>query len=156
MDIRLSKTVEGFLIPVDDESQEFVLNLKAGQVIHADFKKERNYKFHRKWWALVKYAFDHWDVVEFQTPKWEGLTPEKSLDRFRKDLTILAGYYEATHRLNGEVRIEAKSISFGKMNAEEFEELYSNTIDVVLKHVLKNYDKDELERVVEQVLGFAG
>ena len=156
MDIRLSKTVEGFLIPVDDESQEFVLKLKAGQVVHADFKKERNYKFHRKWWALVKYAFDHWEIAEFQAPKWEGLSAEKSLDRFRKDLTILAGYYEATHRLNGEVRIEAKSISFGRMSAEEFEELYSNTIDVVLKHVLKNYDKEELGRVVDQVLGFAG
>jgi hypothetical protein len=68
----------------------------------------------------------------------------------------MAGYYDATHRLDGSVRIEAKSISFANMTADNFAELYSNTIDAVLKHILTNYSRDDLDDTVEQLmLGFA-
>lgn len=56
-------------------------------------------------------------------------------DRFRKDLTILAGFYEQTVRLNGEVRTEAKSLAYGNMEQEEFERCYSSLINAAIKHV---------------------
>lgn len=156
MKLHLQKTPDGLLRPVDDETVEALSSVKMGDILHADFKRMRNYKFHRKWFALVKYAFEHWEPAQLQAAKWVDVTPEKSLDRFRKDLTIMAGHYDASYRLDGSVRIEAKSISFGKMSEEEFNSLYSNTIDAVLKHVLVNYEKAELEGVIDQVLGFAG
>jgi len=59
-------------------------------------------------------------------------------DRFRKDLTILAGFYVQTVRLNGDVRIEAESLAFANMNQDRFESVYSALINAAIKHVFAN------------------
>jgi len=56
-------------------------------------------------------------------------------DRFRKDLTILAGFYVQTVRLNGEIRTEAQSLAFASMDQEKFERVYSALINAAIKHV---------------------
>lgn len=63
------------------------------------------------------------------------------LDRFRKDLTILAGFYEQTVRLNGEIRTEAKSLAYGNMEPDEFERCYNAMINAAIKHLF-NGTKD--------------
>lgn len=154
MELIVIKTPQGALIPADSQTAERLGKVKTGQGIRLKGTRMRNYQFHKKWWALVEFAFDHWEPAALDDPRWKGVTPEKSLDRFRKDLTILAGHYEASYRLDGSVRIEAKSVSFARMDQEEFERLYSDTINAVLKHVLTNYDRDKLDAVVEQLLRF--
>jgi hypothetical protein len=144
----------GILIPADKESQTYVGKLIRNDVITADFKKPRNYEFHKKWFALVKFAYEHWEPSAFQDSKWEGVVPQKSFDRFRKDLIILSGRYDAVYRVDGSVRIEAKSISFGNMNQEEFKELYNSTINVVLDKILTTYNLDDLKKTVEKVEAF--
>jgi len=154
---------EGFFIkmhnalhPAHAEDQELLSNIKAGQPVRLKLTRVRNYEFFKKWWALIDYAFDMWEPPEAgEGSAWrEAINVEKNKDRFRKDITILAGFYEATYRLNGDVRIEAKSISFGSMSEDEFEELYTKTIDVVVKQVLRNYDGETLRGILEQVEGF--
>jgi len=151
----LIKNIGGFLSPGDQTTADFVFRLKTGQAIHADFKKVRNYQFLKKFFVLINFLYEHWEPGELQDPKWKNIKPQKSFDRFRKDLIVLAGFYEAFYRLDGSTRIEAKSISFGNMGEEEFEELYSRVIDVGLKHVLPNYNKTELEKVVDELLTFS-
>jgi len=80
--------------------------------------------------------------------KWKDVVPEKSFDRFRKDLIIMSGRYDAVYRVDGSVRIEAKSISFASMNEEEFKELWNATTTVILEKVLTNYTSDDLKEVV--------
>lgn len=155
MELIVIKTPQGALIPADSQTAERLSKIKSGRALRATYTQMRNAGFHRKWWALVGFAFDHWEPAELDGPRWKGVMPEKSLDRFRKDLTILAGHYEASYRLDGSVRIEAKSISFARMDQEAFERLYSDTINAVLKHVLTNYDRDKLDAVVENLLRFA-
>lgn len=152
--LALTKTSSGALLPATAEDADKVAKLKNGQVIRAEWKKQRNYRFHKKWWSLVEFAFDNWEPAENDTDMVNGQMPEKNIDRFRKDIIILTGRYDATHRLDGSVRIEAKSISFANMDDEEFEKLYSDTINVILKRVLKNYDFDQLDDVVNQLMGY--
>lgn len=152
--LAITKTASGALLPATAADAEKVGKLKVGQVLRGEWKKQRNYKFHKKWWALAEFAFDHWEHGEIHDPRLKGQAPEKNLERFRKDLIILTGRYEATHRLNGDVRIEAKSISFASMDEEEFEKLYSDTINVILKHVLKNYSFEQLDGVVAQLMSY--
>lgn len=156
MELRVIKTPAGALVPADSESAEMLSRVKTGRALRmkSTQMRERNVRFFRKWWALVDFAFDNWEPAELDDPRWKGVTPEKTKDRFRKDLTILAGYYEASYRVDGSVRIEAKSIAFGRMSEDEFERLYSNTINAVLKHILTHYDRDQLDAVVEQILRF--
>ena len=144
----------GILVPADEVSANFVGKLIRNDVITADFVKPRNYRFHKKWFALVKFAFEHWTPAAFEEPKWEGVVPEKSFDRFRKDITIMSGRYDAVYRVDGSVRIEAKSISFSKMNEEEFNELWNATTTVILEKVLTNYTEDDLDNTVKQLEQF--
>ena len=95
-------------------------------------------------------------MVEKFSGEWEGSDEaEKNFEQFREDITILAGYYETRTRLDGSLRVVAKSVSFSKMDGEEFEKLYSSVINVLLNKVLVNYDEASLRKVVDDILGFA-
>ena len=78
-------------------------------------------------------------------------------DRFRKDLIILTGNFTAVYNARGEVRVEAKSISFAGMDEAGFEKLYSKTIDVILGKILAGgrMTEDQLRNHVENVLHYA-
>ena len=152
-DLTCIKLSNGTFCPTDELGLEQARKFKLGEPIRFKVTRQRNYKFHKKWFALVNFAYSHWEPAELQDPK-HNVTPEKNFDRFRKDLIILAGFYEATYRIDGSVRIEAQSISFGSMSEDEFENLFSATIDAVLKHILTHYERDELERVVADLLMF--
>jgi len=154
MNIALRKVAYDSLTPDDEQSQDYLSKIGIGSVIVSEFKKPRNYQFHKKYFALLNYAFDHWTPNEFDEPRWKGVVPQKSFERFRKDLIILAGYYEAVYRVDGSVRIEPKSIRFASMDEIEFNKLYGNTVQVVLDKILTNYTKGDLLRVMEQMEGF--
>ncbi|MDN2710660.1 DUF1367 family protein [Janthinobacterium sp. SUN118] len=140
------------LVPHDEVAADFIQKMKAGALMHADFKKVRNYQFHKKYFALVTFAFNQWEPRGGLT--YKGQPVAKNKERFRKDIAILAGFFESTVNLKGEVRLEAKSISFSQMDEIEFEALYSATIDVILSRILTKYTRDDLEAVVEQLLRF--
>jgi len=152
MKVYLTKTQLG-LAPADPNTTEWFNKLKSGTVVKGEFKKVRNYRFLRKYFALLNIAFENWEPGEINSKYG---VPEKNFDRFRDDLTILAGFYEITIRLDGSTRPEPKSISFAKMDEEEFTILYNRTIDVLIKYVYKQkIDPNRLNEIVEQYLRFA-
>ena len=153
-DLTCIKLPNGSFAPADEASREEAAKFKVGSPVRFKATRQRNYQFHKKWFALVGFAYDHWEPATLQDPKFEGVKPEKNFDRFRKDLIILAGFYDATFRIDGSTRIEAKSISFASMSQDDFDRLYSATIDAVLKHILTHYEREELEEVVLQLLAF--
>jgi len=145
--------VQTGLIPTDDESVSWYDKIKPGEVVSGEFHKVRNYRFLKKYFALLKIGFDNWTPGLINSKY--GI-PEKNFKRFRADLTILAGYYETTIRLDGSVRVEPKSISFAGMEEEEFSELYSKTIDVLIKHVYNaSMTPEEIDETVNKYLQFA-
>lgn len=151
MEIILSKAPGGYLVPADQQSADELAKLKVGQGVKVTMKRIRNVQHHRKFFALLNLAFDAWEpaVVEFN-----GEPIKKNFDRFRNDITVLAGYYEATVNMRGEVRMVAKSISFGSMDQSEFDKLFSAVIDVILQRILTNYTRDDLDEVIDRVLRF--
>jgi len=156
MDMLLRRLSGGQLVAADDETAERIQRIKAGAVLRGDFKKMRNPQFFRKWWALVGLAYDMW-TERLQPQEYRGLHVMPNKDRFRKDLIILAGYYDATYNIKGEVRLEAKSISFDSMEEDEFEGLYSKTIDVIIHRILPNagYNERTLRAAVNEIMEFA-
>ena len=152
MHIILRKTLTG-LIPADPKTEEWYRKIKLGSTVHSDFKQMRNAAFHRKLFALFNLAYEYWEPGKVSSKY--GI-PEKNFDRFRKDLVILAGHYHSVVRLDGTVRIEADSLSFGSMSQETFNNLYQNILDVIMKRipVLSNMTEDEINELVEKVLSF--
>jgi len=156
MEVTMTKTIQGYLCPCGPEAEEWVKKIKPGAIVRCDVKRMRNGQFFRKWWSLVKLAFDL--AEERMRPvmhKGEQIKP--SFDRFRQDITILAGYYEATVRYDGSLLLQARSLRWSEMNEEDFEKLYSATIDVVLSKIINHTSmtKDEVERAVDMALAYA-
>jgi hypothetical protein len=158
VEILLIRTPTGFH-PADDEAQECMKHFPLGSVGKMEVKLMRNYQFFKKWWALVKLGYDHFaDTCEQQEYKGQPILAD--FDRFRKDVTILAGFYVPKWNLNGEMRIEAESLAWAGMTEERFAKLYDATIQVLLRKVFngqrsRRWSEEELRDVTEQVMRFA-
>ncbi|MER2492334.1 DUF1367 family protein [Catenovulum sediminis] len=146
----LMRTPKGF-IPENDESARAMQKVPVGGVISVNWSRPRNYEFHKRFFALLNIGFDAWEPPE---STYRGLPVQKNFERFRKDVIISAGYYEPVANIRGEVRAEAKSISFAKMSQEEFEKLYNAAANVLLQKVLTNYTRSDLDDVVEKLIRF--
>jgi len=149
-----TKTLSGTLAPADSETAAYVARLKFGQGLRAEVKRARNILFHRRMFALLNFAFDLWDCPELE---YQGQPVAKNFDRFRKDITILAGFFDAVTNLRGEVRLEAKSLAFHNMGEEEFERVYKAVLGVVWDRILrsKGYESPEkVDAIVQELLRF--
>lgn len=150
----LTRLPTGALAPADGPSADYIGRMKLGAAVRGKFVKARNITQHRRMWVLFTFAFDQWDAPELE---YQGKAVAKNLDRFRRDLTILAGYYEAVTNLKGEVRLEAKSIAFDRMEQDEFDLLYRAILNLVWDRILKSkgYASPEaVEAILEELLRF--
>lgn len=150
-EILVTKTAGGALAPSDQQAADYIAKLKLGEVVRVKAARMRNPGHHRKYFALLNLAFDAWEPAE---NTYRGELVRKNFDQFRNDVTVLAGYYETTVTLKCETRLTAKSISFGSMAQGEFDKLYSATVDVVLSRILTRYTREDLDNVIDQILGF--
>lgn len=151
MELLLIKTPQGSFVPFDDDHAEACKRFKVGSTVRASVSAMRNYRFHKKFFAMLDVGFDAWEPPEAEH---RGLPVQKNKERFRKDCIIAAGFYEPVANINGDVRAEAKSISFASMDDAEFERVYSAVADVILQRVLRNYTRADLDAVVDRMMGF--
>lgn len=142
MKIHLRKA-NGCVVPDSPEDAEHLSKFKFGEVIRAEVSRPRNYQFHKKYMALITFAYQNCDNAD-----------QFSLDAFRKSVQMEAGHFEPV-RAGGYLFKIPKSISFAEMSEEDFDKLYSKVIDVLIKRFMRGYTKAEMERCVEEVLRFA-
>ncbi|WP_353327081.1 DUF1367 family protein [Chitiniphilus shinanonensis] len=151
----LIKAPGGALVPADDLTRAALAKFKTGQGVSATIKRARRIQFHRKAFALFQLAFDAWEPAQMH---YKGEPVGKSFDRFRKDLLILAGHYTTSVNLKGEVRLEAKSISFAALDEAEFDRIYRSVLNVVwdkvLCHVAGYHSTEQIDALVNELMGF--
>lgn len=94
----LKKTLTG-LEPADDHSRDLHRKYKLGEVYRADVVKPRNYRHHCLCMALLNLTFENQD-------KYHQFEP------FRKAVAIEAGHVETLIKLDGEVLLLPKSLSY--------------------------------------------
>lgn len=158
MELIFQKSAVG-LIPACEEATEWLRKKKIGATILVEPREPRNGAFFRKWWVLIEVGYSYWRD-NAATMEFKGQRVQTSFDRFRKDVTILAGFYEPVVNLKGEVRIEPESLKWASMSEETFTKLYDATIQVLLQKVFngqvcKHWTEAELRRVASEVLSFA-
>jgi len=137
------------LVPVDEAGMQLLEKIKIGSHVEVEVKRKRNYEFHKKYFSLLNYAFENWEHEEVF---YKGVVVQDNFDVFRENVLIMAGYGYPVVNLKQEVRFIAKSISFAKMEQDEFEDLYSKTIDAILANVLCKHSEQDL---INGVLGYA-
>ena len=127
-------------VPADEQSQELFSSFAVGDVCRFKPRKMRNPAFHRKFFALLKICVD-------STEGW-------TVDSLRKYLAIETGFFVpyTFPARPGIVLREAKSISFGKMDADDFHKFYNDAINVMIRDVVPHISEQELRDAVEQEL----
>lgn len=152
----LKKLPGGALVADNDETAEWLQRKKAGTVLSAEFKEPRNYKFLKKMHALFQLAYEYFGDNIACELEYKGQKVRPCYDRFRKELVILAGHYEPVFNIKGELRLEAKSISYAKCTEEEAERIFSDCINAALKHIYRFVvDEEQLRKMVDDLLAFA-
>lgn len=139
MKISLLNTPYG-LVPIDDDAYEVKQKLKVGQVYEADVKLDRNYKFHKKYFSLIRIAWEYLlenEVKEFRTK-----------EIFRKWCEIEAGNCDVVQLQDGSFLRLPKSIAFDQMGEDEFSELYERVKDVIWDKIGDRVTKEKFEHVL--------
>lgn len=148
MEINFIKA-DGCAVPVSDEDRQKFYKLKYQVPFKAKISYPRNYNFHKKFFVMMSIGFHAFEPPE---KYYEGRLIQKSFDRFRKDVIIAAGYYDIVIDMKDRLRYEPKSISFSNMSQEEFERVYNDCCNVLLKEVLGRYSFEELQEEVNRNL----
>jgi hypothetical protein len=144
------------LLPADSASREWFSKLKVGARVEGTFVEPRNPAFHRKVFALLNLGFEYWsETAKPLEYKGEPVLPD--FERFRKDITVMAGFYKAVVNLKGEVRLEPESLAFGSMSQERFEQLYNALIQTLVRLVYKNdarWPESAIRATVDSIVEF--
>ena len=135
MEIWLTKQMNNSLKVSYGSDYDKLKKLKQGEEYKATIVMPRNAKFLRKFFALVNMVFENQEIYT-------------SIDHLRKDLTIEAGFYDEYVSFDGEVKREAKSISFAKMKENDFDKLYNKFLDTIVK-VFK-WERELINENIEQ------
>jgi hypothetical protein len=152
--ITLVKTPGG-VIPSSPRDAARLLKVGDGEALECEYvSASHSGMFHRKTMALFQTAFEFFQ--EHCPPlEWRGVPVNPSFDRFRKDLTILAGHYKPVYKIDGSVILVARSLAYKNCTDEEKARVYNDVLDAALEHVYKHcLDKAELGRIVEQLVAF--
>ena len=98
MQIDLVKHPGGVFSPAHETDLERLQRFKNGETYVAEIKLTRNPKFHRKVMAFFGFCFEFWCADRAGLGSADETT---QFNRFRKDLTILAGFYDTVTNIRG-------------------------------------------------------
>lgn len=153
--LHLVKMPGGMLRPANQVDADLIQPIANGKLLLAEIKQPRNAAFHRKFFAMLGFFFELWEIPE--DLNYNGIKPEKNFDQFRKDVLIAAGYRDLVVNIKNECRYVAKSISFASMDDGEFSNVYSSVFNVCWKYVMgriPNYTKEQAENTINQLMSF--
>ena len=142
MDIYCRVTPYG-LVPLYDSDHDLKQRLRVGSTVRCRVSLPRNYRFHKKFFALVRLTFDNLPLPLVE--RWNVRSENDMLRRFKHDL----GYYSSTVNDLGEREIEYRSISFSAMDEQEFERFYDDCVNLVLYQYIPGISRDDLIIEVE-------
>lgn len=142
MRIYVRKDALGVLRPADRQAREALKRYKQDDVLSVDLKRPRNGRFHRKLWALLEVTMLHLpESMESKFPTAERLLWE---------LKCQTGRFDVHTTLGGRETVIPHSISFAKMDEDEFGVFYSECVEVICKHILPGVSNDQLRASAEE------
>ena len=100
MDIYCRVTPYG-LVPLYDSDHDLKQRLRVGSTVRCRVSLPRNYRFHKKFFALVRLTFDNLPMPIAE--RWNVRSENDMLRRFKRDL----GYFSSTLNEAGEREVES-------------------------------------------------
>jgi len=136
MEITLVKKLNGSFCLAFDSDFDKAKKIPLNEPFTVSYTKKRNAQFHRKFFALINLCYQNQSLFN-------------NIEHLRKELILCAGHYELIFDLEtGTQKKEALSISFASMDETEFNQLYSDVLNVICEKFLIDKE-DVLENVLQ-------
>lgn len=119
-------------------------SLAVGEAYEFEFKKPRNIKFHRKFFAFLTAVYG---IEQIQLSF-------SSVEHLRKALTIDVGHYEIFIGMDGKEYKIPKSINFAKMDEARFDLFYADIMKIILER-LPEYVEGDIFALENEIMSFA-
>lgn len=131
-----------------------VMKSEVGEMFRFTTKFQRNGRFHRKMFVLLNLGYEVWAPPR-KHRTYKGFELQKNFDQFREDIVIAAGFFERTFDMKGRMKLRAKSLSYAKMDDDEFGQVYNKVLDTLLESVMAQYGgRDDVNAVVDRLMEF--
>lgn len=148
-DVTVVKTSSGDLRGFGEDNDRAYKRFKAwlkrmepGEFFTFSYKRQRNIKFHRKFFALVTFVAENSDTYD---------NKEKALVAIK----LAAGHCDFLPDPKGGGLIAVpRSISFTEMDQDQFDAFYEAAVNGVLAHILPYMNRVALDQAVEEVARF--
>ncbi|MEL7452435.1 MAG: DUF1367 family protein [Pseudomonadota bacterium] len=127
------------LVPANTQAHEAMEGLPQDEWYLATIRRPRNLGHHKKYMALLQVVYPHQDT-------WPTFTS------FRKALACALGHGLVVKSKDGREIMDADSISFAKMDQDEFQQFYDRAIRLICERILPNVNSEDLEREVGDIL----
>ena len=123
----------GQIVAAGDSDYEVIKRLKEGETYKFTVKKDRNYEFHKKVFALLRIGFQNQsDYICEQT--------------YRKIMIIRTGRFSGAEFQGVQIPI-ADSMNYGKMDQTKIENLYNDLLNILIKDMRISSENIESEIV---------
>jgi hypothetical protein len=126
------------LRPIDERSFEELRKIKDGRTFICEIKRPRNLKHHRKYWALINLISDNLD----------GVTPEG----LSSAVKMMIGHV-VTVQFGDKVIPYPDSISFDKMNQDQFNDFYERAVKAICEFVIPVLTEESVRNEIFEILG---
>lgn len=127
--ITLVKSPDGLFHPFTEHDRTTASKIPVGEDNVFRLQRIRNPRHHRKFFALIKLAFENQDEY-------------KDIDVFRKVMQMRAGYFDTVVTEKKVTLYLPKSISYGELDQIGFQELYEKTYVEITKFLKIEKEKD--------------
>lgn len=138
MEVLLQKKGK-WLVPAEPQSDEVVAGIKDGEVVSCNIKRPRNINHHRLFFALM-------NEVYLNQSRYA------TMDHMLIAIKVAIGHYDEQN-VNGRAVVIPRSISFAKMDQNEFRNFYDKVVEMVVTKLLPNTTKEDLERRIMDIIG---
>lgn len=138
--LAFTRTLSG-LVPADDHAARKLKKVPLGTVLRLTFEAKRNNKNLRRWWALCNLIYQNCELYK---------SPEQAHDM----LKILAGHCtQIVSKKTGEVFLVADSISFSRLNEDQFQDVWRRAVQAVCEHILPDVTERAIEDEILRCIG---
>lgn len=148
--VKLPEYADPVAVPSTAKDQALAKKLKieVGEITHVSVKRDRKPKHHRLVFLLLEFVFANQDEYT-------------NIDRLREALTLETSFTYVTRTLGGHYRKMPMSWSYESLDEDQFSQLHTELVDVVLKWAYPKEGKAWLKESVDyaafqnNVLGMA-
>lgn len=140
MKIYCRRSQQGF-VPLYESDYELFKRLKEGAEVLVEVKQERNTKFHKKFFALLRLTLDNLPERLIEDYNLYGV------DDLLNIVKYLLGYADLV-KVGPLQFLSPRSIAFSKMSEQEFSEFYARAVQLIIHTFLPGMTTEDIENEI--------